>query len=99
MLPVRNLLQGNRVGLLTGQAVAEKIKAKPLTPQKLAKDEGEVVTRAGFDVRTPLWFYVLKESQVQAGPTNSAPASRNGKRWRLQDPAGRSHPAGLLPPR
>jgi hypothetical protein len=25
------------------------------------------VTRAGFDKRTPLWFYILKESQVQAG--------------------------------
>jgi hypothetical protein len=98
-LPVRNLLRGSRVGLLTGQAVAEKINAKPLTAQAVAKGESEVVTRAGFDVRTPLWFYILKESQVQAGPTNSAPASRNGKRWRLQDLAGRSHSAGLLPPR
>jgi hypothetical protein len=67
MLPVRNLLRGSRVGLLTGQAVAKKIKAKPLTPQEVAKGEGEVVTRAGFDVRTPLWFYIFKESQVQAG--------------------------------
>jgi hypothetical protein len=66
MLPVRNLLRGSRVGLLTGQAVAKKIKAKPLTPQQVAEGESEVVTRAGFDKRTPLWFYILKESQVQA---------------------------------
>jgi hypothetical protein len=69
MLPVRSLLRGSRVGLLTGQAVAKKINPKPLTPQEIATGEG-------FDVRTPLWFYILKESQVQAGPTNSAPAIR-----------------------
>lgn len=40
MLPVRNLLRGSRVGLLTGQAVAKKINAKPLTAQAVAKDEG-----------------------------------------------------------
>jgi hypothetical protein len=91
-----NKSQRYRVGLPTGQAVARKIKAKPLTPQQVAEGESEVVTRAGFDKQTPLWFYILKESQVQAGgqrlgevgsrigSTNStpAPASRNGKRWR-----------------
>jgi hypothetical protein len=62
MLPVRNLLQGSRVRLLTGQAVAKKINAKPLTPQQVAKGEVEVVNRAGFDKRTPMWFYILKKS-------------------------------------
>ncbi len=62
MLPVRNLLRGSRVGLPTGQAVAKKVNAKPLTPQEIAKDEGEVVTRAGFDKQTQLWFYIGSHS-------------------------------------
>lgn len=69
-LAQRNLLRGYRLSLPTGQAVAEAMKiADPLTPAELtgdpASDLGQAVTAGGFDQRTPLWFYILREAEVR----------------------------------
>ena len=65
-LAVKNLLRGRRVGLPTGQAVAEAMKLTPLTPGEIAGgDDGETLQQHGFDETTPLWYYVLKEAEVQ----------------------------------
>jgi hypothetical protein len=65
-LAVRNLLRGRRVGLPTAQAVAKKMKITPLTPDEIASgDDGETLRQHRFHERTPLWYYVLKEAEIQ----------------------------------
>jgi Animal haem peroxidase len=76
-LPERNLLRGSRLGLPTGQDVAQAIGVTALQPDELATGAtGAVIRQFGFDTRTPLWFYILKEAEVVAkgqrlGPVGS----------------------------
>jgi hypothetical protein len=67
-LAVRNLLRGRLVGLPTGQDVAAKLGATALTPAEFASGpHAAEVLGPGFDQKTPLWFYILKEAEVQQG--------------------------------
>jgi hypothetical protein len=67
-LAVRNLLRGRLVGLPTGQAVANKLGVPALTPTEVASGpQSAVVLAQGFDKKTPLWFYVLKEAELKQG--------------------------------
>jgi len=67
-LAVRNLKRGATVRLPHGQAVAEAVGATSLTSEQLTSGpEGAVVRHHGFDKTTPLWYYILKEAEVQAG--------------------------------
>jgi hypothetical protein len=74
-LAVRNLLRGYQLRMPTGQAVARALRKKlqgvrdvpVLTPQQIrnaaASDkQREVLQEAGFDRRTPLWYYILAEA-------------------------------------
>jgi hypothetical protein len=80
-LAFRNLRRGVQQGLPSGQDVAElmkkKIKFNPLTPAEIAQgSDGQVARQLGFDKKTPLWFYILKEAQVRGkgeylGPVGS----------------------------
>jgi hypothetical protein len=67
----RTLRRGHQLGLPSGQAVAARLGATPLTPAELARAGGpavrDAVVRGGFLERTPLWFYVLAEAEVRAG--------------------------------
>lgn len=70
-LPARNMLRHLTFGLPSGQAVARKIGAPPLTPAQLYE-----YSQFGFADKTPLWLYVLKESEVvenglRLGPVGS----------------------------
>lgn len=56
-LALRNLRRGAALGLPSGQAVAAAMSVTPLSDGQLAP------APAG---RAPLWFYVLREAQVQA---------------------------------
>lgn len=66
----RNLLRGFRLGLPTGQAVAGQLGVTPLDKTELEQDTDQAttdaLTKGGFFDRTPLWFYILKESEVRA---------------------------------
>ena len=68
-LAQRNLLRGYLLGLPTGQAVAAAMGIVPLTWQDVTSGESDAVQEAfalgGFGVRTPLWYYILKEAAVQ----------------------------------
>jgi Animal haem peroxidase len=65
-LAVRNLLRGSRVGLPTGQDVAEAMGLTVLSPNEVAsEDDGSILRQHGFHRRTPLWYYILKEAEVQ----------------------------------
>jgi len=65
-LPVRNLLRGARVGLPSAQSVAAVMRLPVLTPAEISNGpDGGVAQQHGFDQHTPLWYYILKEAQVQ----------------------------------
>jgi hypothetical protein len=67
----RNLLRGFRLSMPTGQAVAEALGITPLTAEEITTglDQGirDALDMGGFVERTPLWFYVLRESEVRTG--------------------------------
>jgi hypothetical protein len=59
-LAVRDLLRGESTGLPSGEAVAREIGAEPLTVDEFRHD-------------TPLWFYILKESERLGGGDRLGP--------------------------
>jgi heme peroxidase len=61
-LAFRNLLRGQRLGLPSGQAVAKHLHLRELSGAELAAPEP-----------TPLWFYILKESELVAGGKHLGP--------------------------
>lgn len=69
-LAKRNLLRGYLLSLPTGQAVATELGVKSLTRDELengsSDDTKKALADGGFFDRTPLWFYILKESEVRA---------------------------------
>jgi hypothetical protein len=60
-LAERNLLRGKRLGLPAGQDVATAMGIKPLTNAELG------LTEPGWNGKAPLWFYILKESELLGG--------------------------------
>jgi hypothetical protein len=68
ILAVRNLIRGLRLGLPSGQDVARAMGLEPLSDAELfgnvTLDESVKKDLGG---RVPLWFYVLKEAEVQTG--------------------------------
>ena len=70
-LAVRNLLRGYQLSMPTGQAVAGQLGLLPLTEEELQEgnsDElNQLLASSGFLQKTPLWYYVLKEAEVQSG--------------------------------
>lgn len=82
-LAVRNLLRGYRLAIPTGQAAADAFGVSALTPAQLRGEAkldggkvddddrnqllGDALADGGFLDATPLWFYVLKEAELQQG--------------------------------
>jgi hypothetical protein len=68
MLAARNLFRGKRLGLPSGQDVARAMGIEPLSDDDLfAGVEVEQSTRDDLAGQAPLWFYILKEAEVQTG--------------------------------
>ncbi len=65
------------LGLPSGQDVAGYLGVTPLTLDQIKTgSEAAAVEAAGFDVRSPLWYYILKEAEVvgdgeKLGPVGS----------------------------
>jgi hypothetical protein len=78
-LAQRNLRRGYHLSLPTGQALATALDITPLTPAEIldgcADGVKAVLAKYGFDKRTPLWFYTLKEAErangTRLGPLGS----------------------------
>lgn len=70
-IAVRNLLRGRAFGLPSGEAVAHRMGYTSLTPDQMPE-----LTRVGLK-HAPLWYYVLKEAEVQ---TNGATLGDAGSR-------------------
>jgi hypothetical protein len=81
-LAVRNLIRGKSLGLPTGQDVAKKLGVSPLTPAEIATGtDGAVAKANGLDKKTPLWYYILKESSLKAAGQRLGPVGS----WILSD--------------
>jgi hypothetical protein len=67
-IPVRNLLRGLALGLPSGEQVAGRIGAQPLTHDELASEPyRELLSAPALRGRTPLWYYILKEAEQGGG--------------------------------
>jgi Animal haem peroxidase len=73
-LAFRNLTRATMVNLASGQQMAEFLGATPLSAQQLlAGDGGAVLDPLSQDQRdqlvgnTPLWFYILREAELNSG--------------------------------
>ncbi len=68
-LSVRNLLRGKRAGLPSAQAVIGALgldpSMQPSSTELGTGPDGAVATTEGFVHRSPLWWYVLKEAEIQ----------------------------------
>ncbi len=68
-LAQRNLLRGYLLSIPTGQAMASAMGVIPLSEPDLLDGESaeivEAIELGRFQRRTPLWYYVLREAQVQ----------------------------------
>ncbi len=71
-LPLVTLARGMALRLPSGQTVAKKFGGKPLSEMELTRDsngkltpQGEALIECGLTKATPLWFYILKESEVR----------------------------------
>jgi hypothetical protein len=80
-LAFRNLIRGQMVSLHSGQQLADLFGVRPLTPKQILEGEGEGINlnipaaaegglsdeaKAKIARHTPLWFYILREAEVQA---------------------------------
>ncbi len=69
-LAVRNLLRGYQLSMPTGQAVAAQLSLAPLSEDELQDGNSDELNQhlaaSGFLQKTPLWYYVLKEAEVQS---------------------------------
>lgn len=83
-LPVRTLIRGARARLPSGQEVADTLleqgKIKPqdrLTSAQLTEDtsnhSGNVLREVGLERNTPLFYYLLKESEIHASGKTLGP--------------------------
>lgn len=71
-LPELTLTRGVAMRLPSGQEVARAFGEEPLSVEELTRDrsgsvtpQGEVLLRHGLAEATPLWFYILKESETR----------------------------------
>jgi len=66
-LAVRDLQRGQGVGLPSGESVARRVGAKPLTPDEVG------LGSVGWNGETPLWYYILREADVRTGGDQLGP--------------------------
>jgi hypothetical protein len=74
-LPFRNLKRGVMLGLPSGQDIARAMKIhNPLTPDEIATGpDGAIAKKHGLHLRTPLWFYILKEAEQRGNAERLGP--------------------------
>lgn len=75
-LAALNLRRGKRMQLPSGQAVAAAMGFDPLPPDVVASGpdaEADVLRAHGFDRQTPLWYYILKEAQIDGDGARLGP--------------------------
>jgi heme peroxidase len=68
-LALRNLQRGRALGLPSGEAIARRMGLEPLSEEQLGLAGLGVSEEVRNELRgeTPLWIYILREAEVQAG--------------------------------
>ncbi|MDQ3649485.1 MAG: heme peroxidase family protein [Acidobacteriota bacterium] len=67
-ITIRNLLRGYYLGLPTGEEIAEWMGETPLTHKQVADGPHQaLLSDPLFREKTPLWYYVLKEADLNGG--------------------------------
>jgi len=70
-LPQRNLIRSRMIGVAAGEDLAKFYGVAALAESDIVDSKNHPEARALFsqdgEFRTPLWYYVLKEAEVQAG--------------------------------
>jgi hypothetical protein len=69
-LAERNLLRGKRLGLPAGQDVAVRMGLTPLSNVELGLP---YPTHPGWAGKAPLWFYILREAELERGGRQLGP--------------------------
>jgi Animal haem peroxidase len=66
-LAFRNLRRGVILGLPSGQDVAAAMNIPALTPSEIndGSPDGTAAAAHGLHLKTPLWYYILKEAQLK----------------------------------
>lgn len=74
-LAVMNLRRGVKMMLPAAQDVVRFTGVEPLAPEEIASsgDDGAIAAKLGLHLRTPLWYYVLKEAQIRQGGRRLGP--------------------------
>ena len=74
-MPFRNLKRGVMLGLPSGQDVATAMTIpNPLTPDEIATGpDGAVAKKHGLHLKTPLWYYILKEAEQRGNGERLGP--------------------------
>ena len=67
-LAIRNLVRSLTMRVPSGQSVARAMQLPVLKPTDLAD-----LSSSHLDERTPLWFYILREAEVEAGGRHLGP--------------------------
>lgn len=73
-LPIRNIQRGRTLGLPSGQKIANELGLMPLTNIQLGLEGLE-----GLNEEAPLWYYILKESEIQSGVNGKHLGSVGGR--------------------
>jgi len=66
-LAVRDLERGQGVGLPSGESLARSLSIEPLSAQEVG------LAQTGWRGETPLWYYILRESDVHTGGDRLGP--------------------------
>jgi hypothetical protein len=67
-ITTRNLRRGFALGLPTGEEMAERLDQPSLTAEQLASGrQAHVLNDPFFRGKTPLWYYILKEAELNEG--------------------------------
>lgn len=70
----RNLLRGSRLGLPSAQDLAAAMGVPVLSPEEIAAGaDGALIKKHGFDKKTPLWYYILREARKREGGLRLGP--------------------------
>ena len=79
-LPLRTLLRGAGLRLASGQTVARAFGEPVLSEAELTRnsraeetEQGRILRRTGLVHDTPLWYYILKESEVRENGNRLGP--------------------------